>query len=103
MTSTVRAVIAVRQDQSLDSLAAMADKIVENGGHQEIAAVVDSPLHTSSQGSIVELAGQVDKLRLEVPALRGEVCSRGRTGSRSRANSRNSSSSRRRKGPGDPK
>lgn len=101
MPSAVRAVIAVCQDQSLDSLAAIADKIVENSKSYEIAAVNDSPAAVS-QGTLTELATQMNKLMLEVASLRNEVQRRGRRRSRSFQSNRSRSSSRKRKNPGDP-
>ncbi|KAF9409320.1 hypothetical protein HW555_011264 [Spodoptera exigua] len=101
MPSSIRAVITVCQDQSLDSLAAIADKIVENSKSYEIAAVGDSPAATS-QGALTELATQMSKLMWEVAALRNEVQRGGRSRSRSSQSNRSRSSSRKRKTSDDP-
>ncbi|XP_022818629.1 uncharacterized protein LOC111351091 [Spodoptera litura] len=104
MPTSVRAVITVCQDQSLDSLAAIADKILENSKSFEIAAVTDGTAITS-QGALTELANQMSKLMLEVASLRNEVQSfkrRGSSRSRSLYSNRNRSSSRKSKAPGDP-
>lgn len=101
MPSSVRAVIAVCQDQSLDSLAAIADKIVENGRSYEIATVNDSTAQVSP-GPLTELVNQMNKLALEVASLRSEVQQNRRSRSRSRPSYRSRSRSRKRRAPGDP-
>lgn len=99
MPSSVRAVIAVCLEQSLDDLAAIADKIVENTGY-EIAAVSDGQMQ-APPGAWTEVASQLSKLRLEVASLRSEVQNQ-RSRSTNRQHSRSRSSSRRRRVPGDP-
>ncbi|XP_063838232.1 uncharacterized protein LOC135087395 [Ostrinia nubilalis] len=102
MPAAVRAVITVCQDQSLDSLANIADKVVENSGNFEIAAVSDTPAQTNASNTLSELASQVNKLVLEVAALRSEVQGRGRSRSRNGGQDGSRASSRRRRTPGDP-
>lgn len=101
MPSSIRAVIAVCQDQSLDSLATIADKIVENTGTYEVAEISRGDVAAVSQGALAELITQMGKIALEVAALRSEV--RGRERSRSRSQSyRARSGSRVRRTPEDP-
>lgn len=101
MPISVRAVIAVCEDQTLDNLATIADKIMENSRPYEIAAVTSSPAEMA-QGAMVEMASQLNKLSLEVAALRNEVRGRGRSRSSSRQGYRSRSTSRKKRAPGDP-
>lgn len=83
----VRAVLTVSQDQRLDNLAAIADKIMENS-RNEICSVGSGQTYAMS-----EVLTQLNKLSLEVAALRSEVnnkrrYNRGRSLSRSRSRSR---------------
>ncbi|KAL4709557.1 hypothetical protein ACJJTC_007288 [Scirpophaga incertulas] len=65
MPASVRAVIAVCQDQSLDNLAQIADKVLENTRYHEIGTISNQTPATSS-GSLTEIIGQMNKLMLEV-------------------------------------
>lgn len=102
MPASVRAVIAVCQDQSLENLATIADKIVENTrASYEVAQISREDVAASPQATLTELITQMGKLAVEVASLRTEV--RGRERSRSRSQSyRGRSSSRNKKSPGDP-
>lgn len=104
MPSSVRAVIAVCQDQSLDSLATIADKIVENTrSSYDIAEVTGASTSAgASLGPLTEIVTQLGKLKLEVASLRNEVRGRERSRSTSRQSYRGRSSSRNRRAPGDP-
>lgn len=101
MPSSVRAVIAVCQDQSLESLATIADKVVENSTGYDVAAVADTRAQTTTAGSLSDLANQINQLVLEVASLRNEVYGRDRARSRSRGPARSRSNSRRRRTPAD--
>ncbi|CAH0727961.1 unnamed protein product, partial [Brenthis ino] len=101
MPSSVRAVIAVCQDQSLDSLAAIADKIVENSRSYEMATV-DNSIAQVSPEPLAGLVNQMNKLALEVASLRSEVQSSRRPRSRSRPKYRSRSRSLKRRAPEDP-
>ncbi|VVC97693.1 unnamed protein product, partial [Leptidea sinapis] len=71
MPSAVRAVITVCQDQSLDNLADIADKVVDNTRSTGVAAVSTSAGPTNVyQEPLVELVSQLSKLSMEVAALR---------------------------------
>lgn len=76
----VRAVITVCQDQELEKLAEMADRVAETMGFGEVAEVQPS---SSSQGPFEDMLGKMNKLYLEVAALKEEV-QRGRSTSRNR-------------------
>lgn len=99
MPSSVRAVISVCLEQSLDDLAAIADKIVENTGY-EIAAVSDGQTQALPE-AWTEVVSQLSKLRLEVASLRSEVQYQ-RSRSTTRRRSRSRSGSRKMRVPGDP-
>lgn len=85
----VRAVLTVSQDQSLDNLAAIADKIMENSRMGEIADLSN----TSQLPLMTELLSQINKLSLEVAALRGQTQNERRrfNGFRNRSRSRSRS------------
>lgn len=96
LPSHVRAVLTVCQDQKLDNLATIADKIME-GNRGEVNVV------TNNQPILMtELLSQVSKLTLEVAALRSQV-HHSRQHSRGRSRSRSTSRSRPRITPDDPK
>ncbi|CAH0730325.1 unnamed protein product, partial [Brenthis ino] len=101
MPSSVRAVIAVCQDQSLDSLAVIADKIVENSRSYEMATV-DNSIAQVSPEPLAGLVNQMNKLALEIASLRSEVQSSRRPRSRSRPIYRSRSRSLKRRAPEDP-
>lgn len=95
LPSSVRAVLTVSQDQALDNLAAIADKIMENIRFQEVpevASINSFPMN--------ELMSQLNKLSLEVAELRSSrYNTRGRGRGRGRPyNSRFRSRSRSRQG-----
>lgn len=98
MPSAVRAVTAVCQEQNLEELANIADKIVENSKSYEISAVASS----SSHASIEPLVALVNKLVVEIASLRNEVYSRARSRGGSHPGRRSRSVSRKRRSPGDP-
>lgn len=93
----VRAVLTVSQDQNLDNLAGIADKIMENN-RGEICAISNdqSPI-------MLELLSQVSKLSLEVAALRAQVSDRNSNNLNNRNRSRSRSKSRTRITPDSPK
>ncbi|KAL0831042.1 hypothetical protein ABMA28_001925 [Loxostege sticticalis] len=93
----VRAVLTVSQDQNLDNLAGIADKIMENN-RGEICAISNdqSPI-------MLELLSQVSKLSLEVAALRAQVSDSNRNNFNNRNRSRSRSKSRTRITPDSPK
>lgn len=105
--ASVRAVLTVSQDQTLENLATIADKIVENmAGSSEVASVSDSV--SAQMFTVNEIMASVNKLALEVAALRGEMQSRprrfeerDRSTSRTRPMSRNRSTTPTRT-PGSP-
>ncbi|XP_041975967.1 uncharacterized protein LOC121730842 [Aricia agestis] len=97
MPSSVRAVMAVCEDQSLDKLAAMADKITEYTNVGDVAAV---SCKKAADGQPDE---QMSRLELEVAALRAELRSRGCSRRNDRPTDfRRRSTSRPRRVPGDP-
>ncbi|KAJ8715699.1 hypothetical protein PYW07_010181 [Mythimna separata] len=103
MPPEVRAVIAVCQDQSIDNLSVIADKIIENSRSGEISAISgQSTIAQASSEPIMDLVQQVNTLKLEVAALRNEVQNRGRYGTRSQQGYRSRSGSRPRRTAGDP-
>lgn len=67
LPANVRAVLTVSQDQNLDNLAQIADKIIENTRSGEIAEV------NNTQVPVTEMLSQLHKLSLEVASLREEV------------------------------
>lgn len=103
LPSAVRAVLTVSQDQTLDNLANMADKIMENTKGEQIAEVHSSG--SQNQLPVSDLVTQIHKMSLEIASLREEVkdrrqqyrrsrsrgYGRGRGGFRGRAHSRSSS------------
>ncbi|KAL0842145.1 hypothetical protein ABMA28_014321 [Loxostege sticticalis] len=93
----VRAVLTVSQDQNLDNLAGIADKIMENN-RGEICAISNdqSPI-------MLELLSQVSKLSLEVAALRAQVSDSNGNNFNNRNRSRSRSKSRTRITPDSPK
>lgn len=103
MPPPVRAVLAVCPEQGLDNLAAIADKVVENSRPYEVAAVSNNAEH-GTVAAFTELAGQMNRLMLEVASLRNEVRDRGRGRERNTSQQRNRSrsASRQCRQPGDP-
>lgn len=93
----IRAVLTVSQDQKLENLAGIADKIMETTKVGDIAAV-----STSTQFPMTELISQVHKLTLEVAALRGQV-NQERNQPRGRPNDRYNHRSRSRSRPRTPR
>lgn len=65
LPASVRAVLTVSQDQKLDNLAAIADKIMENIKFAEVSEVT-----SSNNFPMNELLSQINKLTLEVAELR---------------------------------
>lgn len=93
----VRAVLMVSQDQKLDNLAAIADKILE-GRSGEVSEVSGGPNQL-----IVELVNQVSKLTMEIAALKSSSHNNGRHNyRRNRSRSRQRSLSRTRITPDSP-
>lgn len=95
LPGAVRAVLTVSQDQKLDNLAAIADKIMENIKFAEVSEVA-----SSSTFPVNELLTQINKLTLEVAELRSRQFNPRRRG-RGRGQgyrSRNQSRSRTRQG-----
>lgn len=87
LPSSVRAVLTVSQDQRLDNLAPIADKIMENMKMHEVAQVTTS----SADFTTNELISQINKLSLEIAEMKSSFNSRGRQRKpfyRSRSNSR---------------
>lgn len=72
LPTSIRAVLAVSQDQSLENLANIADKIRESVRAGEIAEVSTSA-STSNQVPMAEMIVQMQKLNFEVASLREEV------------------------------
>lgn len=73
LPAQVRVVLSVNKESSLDTLAAMADKMVEYAESPSIAAVtapVPSSSSTTSTTQLESLAKQVEKLTLEIAELR---------------------------------
>ncbi|XP_028170423.1 uncharacterized protein LOC114360067 [Ostrinia furnacalis] len=93
----VRAVLTVSQDQQFDNLAGIADKIVENS-RGDICEV-----STSQPSVMIELLAQMNKLSLEVAALRAQVSDNNSNRSNYRDRSRSRSQSRSRITPDNPK
>lgn len=89
LPANVRAVLTVSQDQGLENLARIADKIMENIRGGEIAEVSTSST-TSSQFPMVDLLAQMHKLNLEVASLREEVQQHRRPFQRGRSRGRGS-------------
>lgn len=95
----VRAVLAASQDQKLDNLAPIADKVMESVQHGSLTGEVASA-STSQVPSSSELHVQMNKLVMEIAALREEVrrkpqnVFRGRSRSRGRPGTRGNSASR---------
>lgn len=103
MPAAVRAVIAVSSDQDLSRLAQIADKIVENVSHGEIAEV---STNMQPNAVVADLVTMVHKLSLEIASLRTQV-DRNNQGYRRRGSSQNrgrnrSRSQSRARNPGDP-
>lgn len=65
LPGAVRAVLTVSQDQKLDNLAAIADKIMENIRFNEVSEVA-----VNNNFPMNELLAQINKLSLEVAELR---------------------------------
>lgn len=96
LPSAVRAVLTVSQDQKLDNLAAIADKVMESlqqGQLGTVAVVSNTPVPCSSTN---ELVAGMNQLMLEVASLRNEVQRNGqrRSGFRGRSRSRGMNRSR---------
>lgn len=107
LPSSIRAVLTVSQDQELENLANIADKITENIRSGEIAEVSSS----SNQLPMGDILTQMHKMNLEIAALREEVKGhqeyrrnsfRGRSNRGYRNGSRQRSQSRSARTPDDP-
>lgn len=84
---SVRAVLTVSGDVSLDSLALMADKILENLGNGQVAAVASSSNAPAAIDMETEMIKHMRNMSLELKELRGEIDeirSRGRSYGRPR-------------------
>lgn len=98
LPSQVRAVLSVSTESSLDTLAMMADKMMEHTDRTTIAEI--APTQSTSQDPHYELLSkQIEKLSLEIAAIR-----QSRTNYRRpyRSRSRSRSRPRNNKKPGDP-
>lgn len=93
----VRAVLTVSQDQKLENLAGIADKIMENNRGDVCEVSHGQPL------VMTELLSQINKLSLEVAALRAQVGSSNGSRFHNRGRSRSRSKSRSRITPDSPK
>ncbi|XP_028161227.1 uncharacterized protein LOC114353420 [Ostrinia furnacalis] len=100
LPSQVRAVLSVSTESSLDTLAIMADKMMEHTDRNTIAEIASSPSQpsTSRDPHYELLSKQIEKLTLEIAAIRESRTNyrrpyRARSRSRSRTNG---------KKPGDP-
>ena len=87
LPTQVRVVLSVNTESSLETLAAMADKMLE---YSEPSTPVVAAVSTTSQDSVMSaqlevLSKQMDKLRLEVAELRGRSTHRDRRPFRSRS------------------
>ncbi|XP_060800728.1 uncharacterized protein LOC132902180 [Amyelois transitella] len=71
LPSSVRAVLTVSQDQTLDNLAKIADKIMESVRSSDIAEI-NNTSSGSTQFPVNDLLTQMHKLHLEVASLREE-------------------------------
>lgn len=100
LPSQVRAIISVNTESSLNTLATMADKIMENIGVNEVAAIAT----TSNISEITLLSKQIEKLTLEIDELKQFKYRNHRSMHRSPFSSRSRSRSKSRNGkkPGDP-
>lgn len=98
MHAHVRSILAVNSEATLDTLAIMADKMMEFGSITNIAAVSTQAQQPQSQ--IETLSGQLEKLTMEVAELRRgrqryqRNTYRWQTRSRSRSRGYNSSNAR---------
>lgn len=93
LPSSIRAVLMVSQDQKLDNLAVMADKIMENMKIHEVSQVDAS----SSDFINNELLSQINKLSIEIAEIKSSFKFRGRQSrpyKRFRSNSRSRQGSR---------
>lgn len=84
LPSSIRAVLIVSQDQTLENLANIADKIIENIQGGEIAAVSSSQSPNNCQIPVSDIMTQMRNLNLEVAALREEVREHRRSATRGR-------------------
>lgn len=83
LPNSMRAVLTVSQDQTLENLANIADKIMENIKSNEIAEICSSPT-VCSQIPVSDILKQMHNLNLEVAALREEVQNHRRSEQRGR-------------------
>lgn len=106
LPTQVRVVLSVNSESSLDTLAAMADKMFEYTGPATISAVTASTSSSSSPTQPTQLdllSKQIEKLTLEIAELRGRTEQRhqyrrpfhSRSGSRRRNTNRSTSRPRR--------
>lgn len=105
LSSSIRAVLLVSQDQTLENLANIADKIMENVGSAMIAEVNTKNTAMCSEAAfpVTEILSQMHKLNLEVAALREEVSTHRRAATRGRGSFRGRQRSRSRsRTPADP-
>lgn len=105
MPAQVRVVLSINSESSLDTLAAMADKMVEYTGPATVAAVsISAPPSTSTATTATTthydvLALEVEKLKLEVAELRGRSARRHHYRHHPRSRSRQQSRPRRKATP----
>lgn len=100
LPASTRAVLTVSQDQTLENLANIADKIMENIRGGEVAEV-SLASSSGTQPPMSEILAQMHKLSLEVASLREEVSDNRRSRGRSSGTFRGRSRSRSRT-PADP-
>lgn len=96
MPAAVRAVTAVSNEQDLDNLAKIADKVVESVANGEISEVSSGHQSHISGFPMNDLLTMMNSLKMEVASLRAQVDRNGRRGNRSKYDrrSRSRSSSR---------
>lgn len=98
----VRVVLSINTESSLDTLAAMADKMVEYSEPATIAAVATSSRDQVMSAQLDILTKQIEKLNFEVAELRGRSTERYyRRPYNSRSRSRSSKDGRKSVKPGD--
>lgn len=90
LPSSVRAVLTVSQDQNLENLANIADKIMD----MKVSEISEVSTSAVNQFPVGDIVGQMHKLTLEVASLRQEVNEHRRNSFRGRRGFNNRSRSR---------
>lgn len=90
LPSSIKAVLSVCQDQKLDKLAEMADKVMENLNNGEIAAISTAASSSTPDMAtlIAGLTAELKELRMEVNEIRARGRGRGNRGNWRRSRSR---------------